>query len=425
MDLKHFYKQDYAHRLAVLKEKTQLTTTELQLIKAQQGSKGSTVIENYLTDYPVPEGIAVNFKINGQERIVPMVTEEPSVIAAASNGAKLTRTNGIQATTTGRLMMGQVLMAQVTAPQELSAQLADHEAQILAVANAAHPSIVKRGGGAKEIRVRQLEKQFVSLDVFIDTREAMGANMINSMLEAVAHYVETTWQQTSLMAILSNLADRSLASATCQIPVAQLASQTITGEELAKKIVLASQAAQVDPYRATTHNKGIMNGIDAVVMATGNDWRGIESAAHAFAASSGQYRGLSTWELKGGLLIGKLTLPLPVGFVGGSIKLNAMAQLNQHLLQVQDALELEEVIVSVGLAQNLAALKALVSEGIQRGHMRLQAKSLLLNVGAHESELTAAQAELSRAERVDEATAKRILNKLRNERNSNGEHKIK
>ncbi|MDV7720125.1 hydroxymethylglutaryl-CoA reductase, degradative [Pediococcus ethanolidurans] len=418
MNLTPFYKQNYEQRLAMLKEKLGLTDVDEALITGKTATLGNQTIENYLMDFSIPEGVAVNFKINGKEKVVPMATEEPSVIAAASNGAKIIAAGGgIQASTTERLMMGQVLMANVQKPVQLTQRLLQYKPEILQTANDAHPSIVKRGGGAKKIRVRKLAHQFISLDIFIDTKEAMGANMINAMLEAVAKLLQVKLGQTSLMAILSNLADECLATATCRIPVKVLTTKQLNGKEVAQRIVLASEAAQVDPYRAATHNKGIMNGIDAVVMASGNDWRAIESSVHAYAAREGHYRGLSCWQIENDFLIGNLTLPLPVGFVGGSIKLNQKAQLNHRILQISTAKELEEVLVSVGLAQNLAALKALVSEGIQRGHMHLQAKSLLLSVGATTEELEDAQVKLESASVMDQQTARQILKELRGENN--------
>lgn len=416
MNLNHFYKQNYADRLAILQAQLGLDEQDLELIARSRTTKGDQIIENYLTDFSVPEGVAVNFLINGQEKVVPMVTEEPSVIAAASHGAKMTLAGGgIQVQVTERLMMGQVLMAKVPDSDQLVSQLTQHETEILKTANDAHPSIVKRGGGAKKMRIRKLAHQFVSLDIFIDTKEAMGANMINSMLEAVATYLQSDLQQNSLMAVLSNLSDECLATATCLIPVTSLTTNQLSGKTVADRIALASLAAQVDPYRAATHNKGIMNGVDAVVMATGNDWRSMESGTHAYTSKNGQYQGLSDWQVVDDNLVGKLTLPMPVGFVGGSIKINPQAQLAHKLLQINSVKELEEIIVSVGLAQNLAALNALVSEGIQRGHMHLQAKSLLLGVGASNAELTQAQLALEKVPVMDVRAAKQVLKRLRNE----------
>ncbi len=267
-----------------------------------------------------------------------------------------------------------------------------------------------RGGGAKNLRIRQLTATKLSVDLMVDTREAMGANTINSMVEAVKKDLVT--QQIAVdMAILSNLADQALTEVTCQIPVNQL------GVEVAKKISLASDYAQIDPYRAATHNKGIMNGIDAVVMASGNDWRAIESGAHAYAAQNGQYQGLSTWDVVGDQLVGRMELPLPVATVGGSIGINTQAQLNLKLMQIKNAKQLAEVIASIGLAQNLAALRAIVSEGIQSGHMRLQAKSLLIEHGATQAELGDAVNRLVQAERIDAKNAQQIIKQLRKKDN--------
>ncbi|MBZ5943042.1 3-hydroxy-3-methylglutaryl-CoA reductase, partial [Weissella cibaria] len=285
-----------------------------------------------------------------------------------------------------------------------------HKSHLLKVANAAHPSMQARGGGAKNLRIRQLTATKLSVDLMVDTREAMGANTINSMVEAVKKDLVT--QQIDVdMAILSNLADQALTEVTCQIPVNQL------GVEVAKKISLASDYAQIDPYRAATHNKGIMNGIDAVVMASGNDWRAIESGAHAYAAQNGQYQGLSTWDVVGDQLVGRMELPLPVATVGGSIGINAQAQLNLKLMQIKNAKQLAEVIASIGLAQNLAALRAIVSEGIQSGHMRLQAKSLLIEHGATQAELGDAVSRLVQAERIDAKNAQQIIKQLRKKDN--------
>ncbi|MEE6727304.1 hydroxymethylglutaryl-CoA reductase, degradative [Pediococcus acidilactici] len=362
-------------------------------------------IENYLTDFKVPEGIAVNFQVNGREHVVPMVTEEPSVIAAASNGAKLVcQAGGFQAQSQ-RLMRGQLLI-NTKASIEISQWVVDHQEHLLEVANAAHPSMQKRGGGALKIMPRPLSATQISVDLLVDTREAMGANTINTMLEALKTEFEVAGIGVE-MAILSNLADQALTTVTCTIPA------TVIDPAVAQKIADASEFAQVDPYRAATHNKGIMNGIDAVVMATGNDWRAIESGAHAFAARDGQYRGLSTWQVVDHQLQGRLVVPLPVATVGGSIGINEQAQLNLELLQVDSANQLAEVIGAVGLAQNLAALKAIVTEGIQHGHMRLQAKSLLLEHGLPATELNEAVPRLLKESRIDATHAQKVIEQMR------------
>jgi hydroxymethylglutaryl-CoA reductase len=398
-----YHKLTRKRQLELLAQRTNVDLSKLT--KLAVDSIHQHQIENYLTDFNLPEGIAVNLEVNGRSYFVPMVTEEPSVIAAASNGAKIVqRAGGFTAHST-RLMVGQVLVSG-TDLALVKNYVEKQKQHLVEIANAAHPSMQARGGGAQSLQVRELDEDKLSIDLIVDTREAMGANTVNSMVEAVKR--ELLANQINVdMAILSNLADHALTEATCQIPVELL------GEEVAEKISLASEYAQVDPYRATTHNKGIMNGIDAVVMATGNDWRAIESGAHAYAARSGQYRGLSTWNVVDGMLVGKIVLPLPVATVGGSIGINAQAQMNLKIMQIQNAKQLAEVIASIGLAQNLAALRAIVSEGIQQGHMRLQAKSLLIEHGVAETDLEVAVNMLVQAERIDSKNAQKIIEQLR------------
>ena len=293
--------------------------------------------------------------------------------------------------------------------------ISQYEAELLEIANQAHPSIVRRGGGAKWIRVRKLDKNIVSIDLAVDVQEAMGANMLNTMLEAIAATIREKYEQDVVMSILSNYATECLATAICDIPVASLAKNGMSGEKIAEKIAQASYIAQIDPYRATTHNKGIMNGIDGVVIASGNDWRAIEAGAHAYAAKDGSYRGLSTWKVIGDTLHGEITLPLPLGSVGGSIGIVPLVKVNHKLLEIENAIELEKVVASVGLGQNLAALYALVTEGIQKGHMRLQLKSLVSSIGATEKEIPLVVSKLEKLNKRDMSTAKEILDNLRNE----------
>ena len=413
---KKYYQKPWADRLQVLQTEQLLTADQLANLKAVAVNPelGETMIENFITSYSLPEGLALNYMIDGKDYVVPMVTEEPSVIAASSNGAKLVKqAGGFKTNLTDRLMIGQVVLENVVAPTELAAKLKKDEEQLLQVANAAHPSIVKRGGGARFIRVRILAADLISLDLAVDVKQAMGANMLNTMLEAVADYVRTNYQQEILMSILSNYATSCLVTAHCQIPLALLATKQLAGKEVGQKIAQASRLAQLDVYRATTHNKGIMNGIDAVLIASGNDWRAVEAGVHAYAARDGQYRGLSEWQVVGDNLEGKLTLPLPVGFVGGSIGIVPLVKLNHQLLQLESAEELEKICVSVGLAQNLAALRALVTEGIQKGHMHLQLKSLAVSVGAKQAELAPLISALESAGVRDSNSAKRLLAELR------------
>ena len=390
MTLMPFYRLSYAARRDHLAQHAHLTVAQLALIAARRQATDDQLIENYLTTYGIPEGVAVNLRVDGHDVMIPMVTEEPSVIAAASNGGRLLMSEvGITTTVKQRELMGQIVFSHVTDQTHLRDWLMAHESRLLEVANAAHPSLLSHGGGARSIRVRCLPPDWVSLDLFIDVGEAMGANLVNTLAEAVATEIRTQLDVDILMSILSNYATHSLATATCVVPVAQLATRTLTGQQVAERICQASTLAQVDPYRAVTHNKGIMNGIDAVVLAMGNDWRSVESGAHAYASRSGQYQGLSRWWLEDGQLHGELTLPLALGVVGGATRVLPLVRVNQQLAQITTARQLMGLTAAVGLAQNVAALRALVSDGIQRGHMALQRKSLALSVGATPAELPA------------------------------------
>ncbi|TOY83959.1 hydroxymethylglutaryl-CoA reductase, degradative [Levilactobacillus brevis] len=390
MTLMPFYRLSYAARRDHLAQRAHLTVAQLALIAARRQATDDQLIENYLTTYGIPEGVAVNLRVDGHDVMIPMVTEEPSVIAAASNGGRLLMSEvGITTTVKQRELMGQIVFSHVTDQTHLRDWLMAHESRLLEVANAAHPSLLSHGGGARSIRVRCLPPDWVSLDLFIDVGEAMGANLVNTLAEAVATEIRTQLDVDILMSILSNYATHSLATATCVVPVAQLATRTLTGQQVAERICQASTLAQVDPYRAVTHNKGIMNGIDAVVLAMGNDWRSVESGAHAYASRSGQYQGLSRWWLADGQLHGELTLPLALGVVGGATRVLPLVRVNQQLAQITTARQLMGLTAAVGLAQNVAALRALVSDGIQRGHMALQRKSLALSVGATPAEVPA------------------------------------
>ena len=390
MTLMPFYRLSYAARRDHLAQHAHLTVAQLALIAARRQATDDQLIENYLTTYGIPEGVAVNLRVDGHDVMVPMVTEEPSVIAAASNGGRLLMSEvGITTTVKQRELMGQIVFSHVTDQTHLRDWLMAHESRLLEVANAAHPSLLSHGGGARSIRVRCLPPDWVSLDLFIDVGEAMGANLVNTLAEAVAIEIRTQLDVDILMSILSNYATHSLATATCVVPVGQLATRTLTGQQVAERICQASTLAQVDPYRAVTHNKGIMNGIDAVVLAMGNDWRSVESGAHAYASRSGQYQGLSRWWLADGQLHGELTLPLALGVVGGATRVLPLVRVNQQLAQITTARQLMGLTAAVGLAQNVAALRALVSDGIQRGHMALQRKSLALSVGATPAEVPA------------------------------------
>ena len=390
-----FSKKSYQERLELLKAQA-LLSPERQESLEQNEQMSVTVAdqlsENVVGTFSLPYSLVPEVLVNGQEYTVPYVTEEPSVVAAASYASKIIkRAGGFTAQIHQRQMIGQVALYQVADPDLAQVQIVSKKVELLELANQAYPSIVKRGGGARDLHIEQIkgEADFLVVYLHVDTQEAMGANMLNTMLEALKPVLEELSQGQSLMGILSNYATDSLVTASCRIAFRYLSRQKDHGREIAEKIALASQFAQSDPYRAATHNKGIFNGVDAILIATGNDWRAIEAGAHAFASRDGHYQGLSQWtlDLEREELVGEMTLPMPVATKGGSIGLNPRVALSHELLGNPSAKELAQIIVSIGLAQNFAALKALVSTGIQQGHMKLQAKSLALLAGASESEV--------------------------------------
>ena len=390
-----FSKKSYHERLELLKAQALLSPEKQRSLEQDEQvslAVADQLSENVVGTFSLPYSIIPELVVNGQDYTVPYVTEEPSVVAAASYASKIIkRSGGFTAQVHQRQMIGQVALYQVAEPEKAQEKIANKKVELLELANQAYPSIVKRGGGARDLHVEQIkgETDFLVVYLHVDTQEAMGANMLNTMLEALKPVLEELSQGQSLMGILSNYATDSLVTASCRIAFRYLSPQRDQGREIAEKIALASQFAQVDPYRAATHNKGIFNGIDAILIATGNDWRAIEAGAHAFASRDGRYQGLSQWtlDMEREELVGEMTLPMPVATKGGSIGLNPRVALSHELLGNPSAKELAQIIVSIGLAQNFAALKALVSTGIQQGHMKLQAKSLALLAGASESEV--------------------------------------
>ena len=416
-----FSKKSYHERLELLRAQA-LLSPEKQRSLEQDEQVSLTVAdqlsENVVGTFSLPYSIIPELLVNGQDYTVPYVTEEPSVVAAASYASKIIkRAGGFTAQVHQRQMIGQVALYQVDDPELAQEKIANKKTELLELANQAYPSIVKRGGGARDLHVEEIkgETDFLVVYLHVDTQEAMGANMLNTMLEALKPVLEELSQGQSLMGILSNYATDSLVTASCRIAFRYLSRQKDHGREIAEKIVLASQFAQADPYRAATHNKGIFNGIDAILIATGNDWRAIEAGAHAFASRDGRYQGLSRWSLDTDTeeLVGEVTLPMPVATKGGSIGLNPRVALSHELLGNPSAKELAQIIVSIGLAQNFAALKALVSTGIQQGHMKLQAKSLALLAGASESEVAPLVERLIADKTFNLETAQRYLENLR------------
>ncbi len=390
-----FYKLGMAERVAVVAEWAGLSDDEAAVLAGQGLTPGQAdhMIENALGTYALPLGVAANFLINGRDYLIPMTVEEPSVLAAVSHAAKLIRAGGgFAAEASEPVMIGQIQVLDLDDLAAATLALEAHRTELMALADSCSRSIVKRGGGSRDIELRPFPDTPVGpmlvIHLLYDTRDAMGANAINTAVEAIAPRVaELTGGRVNLR-ILSNLSDRRTATARCTIPAAELEHPDIPGREVAGFIAEANAFAVVDPWRAATHNKGIMNGIDAVCIATGNDWRAIEAGAHAYAARDGQYRSLTDWHVDdNGDLCGEMTLPLAVGTVGGATKVHPTAQVAMKILAVESAGELAGVMACVGLAQNLAAIKALATHGIQKGHMRLHARQIALAAGATDGQV--------------------------------------
>lgn len=386
-----FYKYTLKERQQTLLEAGWLDAENLSVLCGDAGLtafQADHMIENALGIFSLPLGVALNFQVNGRDVIVPMVIEEPSVVAGASFMAKLARAGGgFKASASPPEVIGQIQVLHLTDLEEAKQKILTEKPALLTEATDIDPLLKKLGGGARDLEVRIIEKSaigaFLVIHLIYDVRDAMGANAVNTAVERLAPRIEALTSGKVYLRILSNLADRRLARAQCMIPLNELAFDKYLGEEVRDGIIAAWAFAEADPYRAATHNKGIMNGIDAVLIATGNDWRAIEAGAHAYAARSGRYTSLTTWGCDSdGNLIGSLEMPMPVGIVGGTTKVHPAARAALNLLGVKTAGELAEIIVSVGLAQNLAALRALATEGIQKGHMSLHARQVAIAAGA-------------------------------------------
>jgi len=346
------------------------------------------MIENVIGVMGLPIGLGLNFLINEKEYVIPLVVEEPSIVAALSSAAKIAREHGgFEAESTDPILIGQIQVIGIKDLEKARSEILSRKKEVLNLANSFHPRMVARGGGAKDLNVKtypldSFDQEMLIVDLHVDTRDAMGANLVNGMCEGVASLIETMTEGEVFLRILSNLSDKSLATASVTIPTSALNINGYDGEKVRDGIIIASDFAHVDPYRASTHNKGIMNGIDAVALATGNDWRAIEAGAHAFAARHGRYSALSKWSSDNeGNLVGKIELPIKVGTVGGPMESNPAVALNLRIINVESAMELASVMAAVGLAQNFSALKALVTEGIQTGHMTLHARSVVKAAG--------------------------------------------
>jgi len=411
-EISGFYKLAVPDRVRAVREFAGLTEEEEALLQkpgALAFDVANRMVENVIGVMPVPMGVAMNFLINGKDVIVPMAIEEPSVIAAASNAAKMTRARGgFRATTTDPVMIGQIQVVGVRDPNRARFEILAQKAELLNHANAQDPVLVSLGGGARDLEVRIIETfqgRMVIVELLVDCRDAMGANAVNTMAEAVAPLIEKISGGRVYLRIISNLAVRRLARAKAIFPKEELG-----GEEVVDGVVNAYAFAVADPFRCATHNKGIMNGVTAVVLATGNDTRAIEAGAHAYAARSGHYTSLTTWEKDShGDLVGTLEMPMAVGIVGGATASNPIAKVAVKILGIKTARELAEVIVSVGLAQNLAALRALAAEGIQRGHMGLHARNVAISVGAKGELIDRISAQMVAEKKVRVDRAKELL----------------
>ncbi|MGB7757841.1 MAG: hydroxymethylglutaryl-CoA reductase, degradative [Salinisphaera sp.] len=392
-----FYKFSVADRLRALLEREVISETEYDMLvdgtHLLDADKADRLIENVIGAFGLPMGLGLNFQINERDYLVPMVVEEPSIIAAVSSAAKLVRRAGGFVSRAERpMLIGQIQVVNVPHAAHAKQAILQSKEEILNLANSLHPNMVARGGGARDVEVLTHgatagHGEMLVVHLIVDTRDAMGANLVNTMCEGAAPLIEKISGGEVFLRILSNLTDRALVRAKAVIPPSLLEAGDYSGAEVRDGIILANEFAEMDPYRATTHNKGIMNGIDAVAIATGNDWRAIEAAAHAYAARTGRYRSLTRWyKDNDGNLVGELELPLKVGTVGGQVESNQAVKIAHRVLGIESASELAEIMCAVGLAQNFAAIKALSTHGIQRGHMTLHARSVAMAAGATDAQ---------------------------------------
>jgi len=419
--LSGFYKKSVEERVGIVAAWADLTDQERAILTGERGlsvEQGDHMIENVVGTHALPLGIATNFMINGRDYLIPMVVEEPSVVAACSYAARLARQGGgFHATATDSLMVAQIQVLDVDDLWSARYELLAHKGRLLDLADEANPGIVRRGGGARDVEVRILEETPVGpmlvVHLVYDTLDAMGANAVNTAAEALAPLVEEMSGGRVNLRILSNMADRRLVRVKATFPAEALTTKDFPGDLVVDRIIEAYALAAADPYRAATHNKGLMNGVDAVAVACGQDWRAVEAGAHAYAARDGRYTSLSRWgKTGGGDLVGTLEMPLAVGIVGGASRVHPTARVALKVLGVGSARELSEVMAAVGLAQNLGAIRALATEGIQRGHMELHARQVAVAAGAT-GDLVDRVARQMVAERVIRPTrAKEILEEI-------------
>ncbi len=415
-----FYKKSIAERVDIVAEWAELSVAEKAILAGQglQPTQADLMIENVIGTYALPMGIGTNFQINGKDYLIPMTVEEPSVVAAISHAAKLIRAGGgFEAETSDPVMIGQIQVLDISDMDAAIASLETHKDELMELANSSDALMIRLGGGARDIQLRPFSDSPVGpmliVHLLYDTRDAMGANSVNTAVELMAPRIAELTGGRTLLRILSNLADQRTATARGVIPAAALEKHGISGSEAAQRIAEANAFAVVDPYRAATHNKGIMNGIDAVVIATGNDWRAIEAGAHAYAARNGRYSALTDWHVnENGDLYGEITLPMAVGTVGGATKVHPSAKVAMKILNVDSAQELAQVLACVGLAQNLAAIKALATVGIQRGHMRLHARQVATAAGASPEQVPVVTERMIADKKINTVRAQEILAEL-------------
>jgi hydroxymethylglutaryl-CoA reductase len=409
-----FYKLPLEERIDIVKNFADLNSEDVkQLSKTLDFDTADRVIENVIGNYELPIGIAVNFKINNKDYLIPMVIEESSVIAAASNAAKIARIKGgFKTKCTDPLMIGQMQLLHLKDPAGAAQAIIDHKKELLNLANEQDKILLKFGGGAKDLEVRILDSplgKMIVTHLIVDVRDAMGANAVNTMCEALAPMLEELTGGKVRLKILSNLADKRIVKAT-----ATFDKEKMGGEDKVDAFIESYTLASIDPYRAATHNKGIMNGIDSLILATGNDFRAIEAGAHAYAARSGQYTSLSKyWKDKDGNLVGEIELPLAVGIIGGAGNILPKAILCKKILGIKTAKELAEIIASLGLAQNFAAVFALSTVGIQKGHMNLHAKNIAVMAGATGEEIDKVADKLKEEGKIKLDRAKEIIEEIR------------
>ncbi|MFQ6128749.1 MAG: hydroxymethylglutaryl-CoA reductase, degradative [Thermoplasmata archaeon] len=419
--LQGFYKKTPKERLEVVKSFANLTDEEVSILSntgALSIEQADRMIENVIGTMPLTLGIAVNFLINGRDYLIPMAIEEPSVVAAASNGAKMAREmGGFTTSSTDPVMIGQIQLTGVSDTEAARSAILERKDQIIELCNSKDPLLVKFGGGARNVEVRVISTDrgpMVITHLLVDCRDAMGANAVNTMAEAVAPFLERITGGKVYLRIISNLAKYRLARAR-----AVFGKDAIGGEEVVDAILEAYAFAKADPFRAATHNKGIMNGISAAVIASGNDFRAIESGCHSYASITGQYLPLTSYEKDtDGNLVGRIEVPMAVGLVGGATKVHPTARVNVKILGVKTANELGEIFAALGLSQNFAALRALATEGIQRGHMSLHARNIATSVGAQGEEVDRIVEILVREKNVRMDRAEEVLKEIRGKKKS-------